>query len=339
MTIVWREMEKQKIKVFFLGAGAFAPPVLSALLQDDGVDVAGIVTQPDKPAGRKGILTPTPLGQWCQSGGIPFERVASVNDPVFLDQLRRLDPDLVVVVSFGQILKEELLALPRLGCFNVHASLLPAYRGASPIVSAVLNGETRTGVTFMRMDKGLDTGPVYRQVEMAVDDRMTAPELEKSLAELAGRHIGSCIRDLAAGKLTAVEQDHAAATLSRKIRKSHASLDWNAPSDELARKIRAFYPWPSVIFTVRQGDRMAMVKITAGKTVEGTGRPGQILSISRSGIAVACGRGALLLEKVIPEGKKEMRAADFANGFRLGPGMFFLNGPGILQSEGKKSNA
>ncbi len=328
-------MENQKVKVVFLGAGAFAPAVLDALLHDADITVAEIITQPDKPAGRKGILTPTPLGQWCQAGGIAFERAASVNDPAFLEHLRRLDPDLVVVVSFGQILKEDLLSLPRLGCFNVHASLLPAYRGASPIVSAVLNGETRTGVSFMRMDKGLDTGPVYRQVEMAVDEHMTAPELEKALAELAGRHIGRCIADLAAGKLVPAEQDHAAATLSRKIRKSHASLDWNAPADELARKIRAFYPWPSVVFTVQRGERPATVKITAGKTVEGTGRPGQILSISRNGITVACGRGALLLEKVVPEGKKEMRAADFANGFRLEPGMCFMNGPGILQSEGK----
>ncbi len=332
-------MENQKIKVVFMGAGAFAPPVLDALLHDARIIVAEVITQPDKPAGRKGVLTPTPLGQWCLSAGVPFERASSVNDPAFLDHLRSLGPDLVVVVSFGQILKEELLNLPRLGCFNVHASLLPAYRGASPIVSAVLNGESQTGVSFMRMDKGLDTGPVYRQVEMAVDDRMTAPELEKALAELAGRHIGGCIAELAAGKLTPAEQDHAAATLSRKIRKSHASLDWNAPADELARKIRAFYPWPSVVFTVQRGERPAAVKITAGKTVEGTGRPGQILSISRDGIAVACGQGALLLEKVVPEGKKEMRAGDFANGFRLEPGMFFLNGPGILQFEGKNSNA
>ena len=133
-------MENKKIKVVFLGAGAFAPPVLNALLHDADITVTEVITQPDKPAGRKGILTPTPLGQWCQAGGIPFERAASVNDPAFLEHLRQLDPDLVVVVSFGQILKEELLDLPRLGCFNVHASLLPAYRGASPIVSAVLNG-------------------------------------------------------------------------------------------------------------------------------------------------------------------------------------------------------
>ena len=198
-----------KIKTVFLGSGAFAPPVLEAMLRDDALEVLEIATQIDKPAGRKGILTPTPLGQWCLGAGCRFERVPSVNAEEYLSHLKLLAPDLIVVVSFGQILKEELLELPRLGCLNVHASLLPFYRGASPIVSAILNGESRTGVSFMRMDKGLDTGPVYRQYELEIGDRITAPELEAELAKLAGKHIGECIRQLAEGSLTAQEQDHA----------------------------------------------------------------------------------------------------------------------------------
>ena len=322
-------MDNGKLKIVFLGAGAFAPPVLDALLHDDGIEVAEVVTQEDKPAGRKGILTPTPLGQWCLAANVPFFRIGSVNTPDYLSHLRNLSPDLAVVVSFGQILKEELLGLPRFGCLNVHASLLPAYRGASPIVSAILNGENRTGVSFMRMDKGLDTGPVYQRLELEIGDTVTAPELENRLAVLAGQQIGACIRKVAAGELVPEEQDPAAATMSRKIRKSHAAMDWNCDADSLARKIRAFYPWPSVIFGVLRGDRAATVKITSGKPVPGSGTPGEILSITSSGITVACSSGALLLEKVIPEGKKEMRGVDFANGFRLEPGMIFLNGPGI----------
>lgn len=323
-------MNGKPVKTVFLGSGAFAPPVVEAMLEDKSLEVAEIATQVDKPAGRKGILTPTPLGQWCQSAGKPFERVLSVNAPDYLDHLRELAPDLIVVVSFGQILKEELLELPRLGCLNVHASLLPAYRGASPIVSAILNGETRTGVTFMRMDKGLDTGPVYQQFELEIGERTTTPELETALARLAGQHIGECIRRLADGTLAAQEQEHAKATMSRKIRKTHAALDWNSSPEILARKIRAFYPWPSVIFTCMRGDRPVSVKITSGRAAAGgSGQPGQILSITSEGITVACAQGALVLEKVIPEGKKEMRAADFANGFRLESGMIFLNGPGI----------
>ena len=322
-------MDEKKIKVVFLGAGAFAPRVLDALLHDEGIEVAEVVTQEDKPAGRKGILTPTPLGQWCLAANVPFLRIGSVNTPEYLSHLRTLAPDFAVVVSFGQILKEDLLDLPRFGCLNVHASLLPAYRGASPIISAILNGETRTGVSFMRMDKGLDTGPVYQRLELEIGDTVTAPVLEQQLAVLAGRHIGGCIRKVAAGELVPEVQDSVAATMSRKIRKNHASLDWSSPAEVLARKIRAFYPWPSVIFGVCRGDRAAMVKITAGKPVPGSGTPGEILSITSSGITVACGSEALLLEKVIPEGKKEMRGADFANGFRLERGMIFLNGPAV----------
>lgn len=322
------------VRTVFLGAGAFAAPVLKALLREEGITVAEVGTQVDKPAGRKGILTPTPLGQWCLGAGVPFVRVPSVNDPEYLAHLRELAPDLVVVVSFGQLLKEELLELPRLGCLNVHASLLPKYRGASPIVSAILNGETRTGVSFMRMEKGLDTGPVYSRLELEIGSRMTAPELEQALAELAGERIGGCIRDLAAGVLSPVEQDHAAATLSRKIRKSHASLDWNSDSAVLERKIRAFYPWPSAVFTFSRGDRPMTVKISAGRTAAASGgAPGKIESITPEGITVACCPGALLLEKVIPEGKKEMRAVDFAHGFRLEPGMFFQNGPAISETK------
>ena len=323
----------EKIRIAFLGAGPFAAPVLEALLKDSGIEVAEIVTQPDKPAGRKGILPPTPLGQWCRAAGVSFTSADSVNDPVFLEHIRtEVRPDVIIVVSFGQILKEELLELPRLGCLNVHASLLPKYRGASPIVSAILNGESRTGVSFMRMDRGLDTGPVYRQLEMPLDDTVTAPELEQALAKLAGSNLGDCLRKLAAGELTAAEQDSAAATLSRKIRKRHAALDWSNDAAALARKIRAFYPWPSTIFALQRGDRLLTVKIASGKAVDpgsDSSKPGEILSITREGITVACGTGALRLEKVIPEGKKEMRAADFANGFRLERGMSFLNGPGI----------
>lgn len=322
---------ENKIKIVFLGAGAFAPPVLNALLRDPDIEVLSVVTQPDKPAGRKGVLTPSPLGKWCETAGVPFERVPSVNAPDWLDKCRALAPDLAVVVSFGQLLKTELLELPPLGCLNVHASLLPKYRGASPIVSSILNGETVTGVSFMRMEKGLDTGPVYQQLELAIDEGITAPELENRLACLAGQHIGNCIRALASGTLQAREQDHATATLSRKIRKSHASIDWQEDAAALSRKIRAFYPWPSAIFTFPRGERTVMVKISAGRAepYSGKARPGEIISITQQGILAACGSNALLLERVIPEGKKEMKAADFANGFRLEPGAVFFNGPGI----------
>lgn len=323
----------RKIKLVFLGAGSFAVAVLAALLRDRRIGVPLIATQVDKPAGRRGVLTPTPLGKWCDGAGVVCERVASVNSPAFLARLRRLKPDLAVVAAFGQLLNGELLNLPSLGCLNVHASLLPKYRGASPVASAILNGETITGVSFMRMDKGLDTGPVYRRLETAVDGRMTAPELEAALAQLAAGEIGDCVCALAAGNLSPEKQNDAEATAAPKIRKAQAALNWNSDAQMLARKIRAFHPWPSVVFILPRAGRRTAVKISAGHAKPANpaepAKPGTILAVTAEGIAVACGSGTLFLEKVIPDSKKEMKGADFAHGFRLAPGLTLLNGSGI----------
>ena len=323
------EME-HRIRIVFLGSGMFAVPVLEGLRQNGELDVAHIVTQPDKPAGRKNVLTPTPVGKWCDAHGIPCERAGSVNDPAFLSKLRGLLPDMLVVVSFGQLLKEELLSLPRLGCLNVHASLLPKYRGASPIASAILNGERVSGVSFMRMDKGLDTGPVYETIASEIAPGTTTAELELELARLAGKSIGGCILRIADGSLKAVPQNDAEATLSRKIRKTHGAVAWEESAEHIARKILAFQPWPSVICTFPHQGRPLLVKILAGRTVPlpEPAAPGRILAVAADGITVACGADALRIEKVIPEGKKEMGAADFARGYRLEPGMEFSGGPG-----------
>ncbi|OQA82788.1 MAG: Methionyl-tRNA formyltransferase [Lentisphaerae bacterium ADurb.Bin242] len=323
------EME-HKIRIVFLGSGMFAVPVLEGLRQSGELDVVHVITQPDKPAGRKNVLTPTPVGKWCDAHGIACERVASVNDPVFLSRLRGVMPDMLVVVSFGQLLKEELLSLPKLGCLNVHASLLPRYRGASPVASAVLNGEKRTGVSFMRMDKGLDTGPVYETFPLEIAPGTTAAALEQELAQAAGRRIAGCVLRIADGSLRPVPQNNAEATLSRKIRKAHGSIVWEESAEQIARKIRAFQPWPSAIFTFPHQGRNFLVKILSGQTVPfpAPAAPGRILAIAPDGITVACGTDALRIERVIPEGKKEMGAADFARGFRLEPGMEFSGGPG-----------
>lgn len=321
---------KHRIRIVFLGSGMFAVPVLEGLRQSGGLDVAHIVTQPDKPAGRKNVLTPTPVGKWCDAHGIPCERAGTVNDSMFLSRLHGLSPDMLVVVSFGQLLKEELLSLPRLGCLNVHASLLPKYRGASPIASAILNGEKVTGVSFMRMDKGLDTGPVYETVPVEIAPGITTAALEQELARVAGESIAGCILRIADGFLRAVPQNDAEATLSRKIRKVHGAVAWEESAEQIARKILAFQPWPSAFCAFPHLGRNLLVKILSGRTVPlpAPAAPGRILAIAPDGITVACGTDALRIEKVIPEGKKEMGAADFARGFRLEPGMEFSGGPG-----------
>ncbi len=321
---------KHRIRIVFLGSGMFAVPVLEGLRQSGELDVAHIVTQPDKPAGRKNVLTPTPVGKWCDAHGIPCERAGTVNDSMFLSRLHGLSPDMLVVVSFGQLLKEELLSLPRLGCLNVHASLLPKYRGASPIASAILNGEKATGVSFMRMDKGLDTGPVYETVPVEIAPGTTTAALEQELARVAGKSIAGCILRIADGSLREVPQNDAEATLSRKIRKAHGSVVWEESAEQIARKILAFQPWPSAFCAFPHLGRNLLVKILSGRTVPlpAPAAPGRILAIAPDGITVACGTDALRIEKVIPEGKKEMGAADFARGFRLEPGMEFSGGSG-----------
>ena len=328
-------MENSKVKIFFFGSGAFAVPVLEALCLNPKIQMAGIVTQPDKPAGRKMILTPTPVGRWCDMHGIECRRAPNVNVPEFLETLQAEAPDIIVVVSFGQLLREALLNLPKFCCLNVHASLLPKYRGASPITSVVLNGEHESGVCFMRMDKGLDTGAVFESHRIALPPDIRTDTLEARLSGLAAEKIVSCILNITQHHLEALPQNHDAATVSKKIRKGDGSMKWAESAMVIDRKIRAFHPWPGVCFRLTLPERMVNVKITAGRflpppLLEPPGmhaKPGTILKLAKEGVVVACGAGAILIERVIPEGKKEMSAGDFARGFRLAADDIFADGP------------
>ena len=318
----------ETVNVFFLGAGAFAVPVLEALWKDPGIRLCGVGTQVDKAAGRKRILTPTPLGKWADDHGIDCQRIPSVNTPEFLDQVRAAAPDIVVVVSFGQLLKMDLLSLPRFGCFNVHASLLPRYRGASPITTALLNGDEETGVAFMRMEKGLDTGPVYETHRLAISPEITTGELEQQLAHLAGEHIGDALRRVANG-LEPVPQPEEGVTIAVKIRKSDGSVDFREDAAVIARKVRAFHGWPSMTFRVMMKDRIHTVKITRAKGTSWESpqaQPGEFIAYSNNQMMIRCGRGSLVVERVLPEGKKEMPVADFLNGCRISIGDILLNG-------------
>ena len=330
-------MENSKVKIIFFGSGAFAVPVLEALCLSPKIQMCGIVTQPDKPAGRKMVLTPTPVGRWCDMHGIECRRVPNVNAPEFFESLKAESPDMIVVVSFGQLLREELLNLPRFCCLNVHASLLPKYRGASPITSAVLNGERESGVSFMHMDKGLDTGAVFESHRLALPPDIRADTLEARLSGVAAEKIVACIMNITEHHLEAVPQNHDAATVSKKIRKGNGSIKWAESAMVIDRRLRAFYPWPGVCFRLALPDRAVNVKITAGRFIPSSVHvsspgtpattPGTILKLAKEGMTAACGAGAILIERVIPEGKKEMNAADFARGFRLAVGDVLADGP------------
>ena len=318
---------QNKVKIFYLGSGAFSVPVLDALTRDDRIELLGIGTQIDKAAGRKRILTPTPLGKWCDDRNIPCMRVPSVNTPEFLEMMRGLAPDIIVVVSFGQLLKIDLLNIPKFGCFNVHASLLPAYRGASPIATAVLNGDAETGVAFMQMEKGLDTGPVYELHRMAMPEEITTGELEQQLAQLAGGKIGDCLIRVSEG-LTPVAQGTESVTVSVKIRKTDGAVDFREDAMVIARKVRAFYGWPSMTFRAALKNRTINVKIMRAKGIscETQGQPGEFIAYTNNQMMIRCGNGALAIERVLPEGKKEMPVSDFLNGCHISVGDILLNG-------------
>lgn len=324
--------ESPVIKICFAGAGAFAVPVLAALLEEKGIVISRIITQMDKPAGRKKLLTPTPVGLFCEEKNIPCEKVPNINEPSFLASLAAEKMDFLLVVSFGQILKKDLLALPGKGCLNIHASILPEYRGASPIISVLRAGEKKTGVTLMQMDAGLDTGDILEIYPYDIPEGIRADALEEALAQLAGSRIGEGLQKHFRGELTPLPQDHTKATLTRKIRKKDGSIFWEKmDAEEIEHMISAYTPWPSAVFTLEQNGKLIQVKLTSGKALEETGKPdelpGQIVSPEKHAFTVQCGNGTLLrVEKVIPEGKKEMDAGDFARGYLKGATLLG-NGP------------
>lgn len=305
-------MQKNKVKVYFLGSGAFAVPFLDALSRADNIELVGVGTQPDKPSGRKRLPKPTPLGGFADAVGIPCRRVPAVCSDEFMRLLGELQPDIVVVVSFGQILRECLLNFPKFGCLNVHGSILPKYRGASPLASSILSGDTVNGITFMRMDKGLDTGPIYSVTTMDVPPTMNSQTLEIALSELGSRNIAGIIERIADG-LQPIPQDESEATFTRKIHKSDGSIRWSEPADVLERKIRAYYSWPASTFRIMGRNGIQSIKITEARLASGSGVPGTTLVSDKRWI-VACGQGAIEIVRIIPEGSREMNAADFIRG-------------------------
>jgi len=305
------------VKVVFLGSGGFAIPSLEALLAA-GHDVRAVVTQPDREKGRGRSLTPPPVKPVAQAHGVPVLQPAKVRAPEALAALAALAPDVSVVVAYGQILPGSLIRQPRLGTVNVHASLLPRYRGAAPIQWAIASGERETGVTTMLIDEGLDTGPVLLSRTTPIGASETAPELEARLARLGASLLLESLTGLADGTLQATPQDSALATHAPIIRKSDGVADFRWRAEQIANRIRGFQPWPGVT-AVLAGTRLELMRaqVEAGAC---TGEPGCVLAADRSGILVACGEATLLrVTDVKPESRRAMPAAAYAAGARLQP--------------------
>jgi len=304
-----------RLRIVFFGTPEFAVPSLRALL--DGLDsVVGVVCQPDKPAGRGQRLVAPPVKQLAQEHQVAVLQPAKLRAPEPLAALEKLQPDLIVVAAYGKILPPTMLALPRHGCINVHASLLPKYRGAAPIQWAILRGETVTGITIMQMNEGMDTGDVLLQRRTTIDDQETYGELQSRLAELGATALLEALERLKRGELRPQPQDDRAATMAPMIDKEDGRLDWRRPAVELARVVRAFNPWPSA-FTTIDG---VLLKIHRARAVDSRAdSPGTVLRADEA-ILVGCGEGALQLDELQLAGRRRLPAADFLRGVRLKPG-------------------
>ena len=307
-------------KIVFMGTPDIAVTCLSRLL-DAGFPVGAVVTRIDKPKGRRAILTPPPVKVYADEHGIPVVQPRTLRDDAFAGWLSMIDPDLILVVAFGMILPENVLAYPKYGCINVHASLLPKYRGAAPMQRAIMEGETETGVTIMYMDAGLDTGDMIFARSTPITDSDTLETVHDRLAGLGADLLVSTVRTLEEGKpLPREKQNGDAATYAAKIEREDAAIDFTRPAVELDRLIRALTPIPYAFFTMKDGKT---VKVLSARPVDGEGTPGTVLALSQEGtgcIRVACGTGALDLYRIKPEGKGGMTAAEYLRGRKLAVG-------------------
>jgi methionyl-tRNA formyltransferase len=311
------------MRVVFMGTAELACASLRALLQPGPFTVQAVVTQPNRPKGRQLKPQPSAVFQVGAAAALPILQPEKARDPVFFQQLAAFEPEIIVVAAYGQILPQSILDLPRFGCVNVHTSLLPKYRGAAPIQWAILNNDTETGVTIMKMSAGLDTGDILSQRATPIGPDETAASLHDRLAILGAELLVETLPRVVAGESTAKPQNEAQATYARKITKEDGHLDWSQPALALRNKVRAFTPWPGAYtFCPDQGDGR-MLKIWRAEIEPGEGQPGCVLETDRSKLIVACGTDALRIDELQLQGGRKMSTADFLAGHALPPGSRF----------------
>ncbi len=304
------------MRVLFYGTPAFSVPTLEALLQHHRV--AAVVTQPDRPAHRGQRLTASPVKERALVAGIPVVQPARLHDPEWPERLRAYAPDVAVVVAFGQILPRAVLDVPPRGSINVHASLLPKYRGAAPIAWAIIRGETETGVSIMQMDEGMDTGPVLSTVRTPIGPDETAGELATRLADLGARALVDALGRL--DSLSPAPQQHAAASLAPRLKKEDGHLDWRRPARELVNLVRGSHPWPGALTRTPGGGLLIWRASAAEATVAAP--PGTLVPHADT-LAVATGAGVLLPVEVQAEGRRALAWREYLRGARLTAGAVF----------------
>lgn len=322
------------MRVVFMGTPDFAVGALESLIEA-GHQVTAVVTQPDKPKGRGKELQMTPIKVCAQKHGIPVFQPVKIREPEAVETLRSYQADIFVVAAFGQILPEEILSMPRYGCVNIHASLLPKYRGAGPIQWAIINGEKITGVTIMRMDKGLDTGDMLFKTEVEIAPRETADTLHDKLAEAGARLIVEALAKIEAGDVTSVKQNDADSCYAKMLNKSMGKIDWQMEAEKLDCLIRGLISWPgaSAVYrgktlkiweeeAVSEQELMTWEGLPGQRegTFAGNAQPGTVIRVEKDAFFVQTGKGALKILSVQPEGKKRMAVKDFLLGYPMKPG-------------------
>ncbi len=312
----------EKLRVVFMGTPEFACPTLQKLM-DRGEEVIAVVTQPDRPKGRGQKTVPTLVKELAEKNGITVFQPPRVRAPEFIEKLKEMNPDLIVVVAFGQILPKALLEIPKFGCINVHASLLPRYRGAAPLNWCIINGETETGVTTMLMDEGLDTGAMLLKKTTPIDPDEDTSSLHDRLSVLGAETLSETLDLLAAGKLTPEKQDNSLSCYAPLLKKEHGLIDWNKSARSIRNMVRGMSPWPGA-FTRLDGKLLKIYKVrTDSMGSEEDSSPGMVLKADRDGIEVACGSGSVIIDELQLEGRKRLPAGELLAGYKIAPGTIF----------------
>ncbi len=299
------------MRLVYMGTPRFAVPPLQALAQA-GHEIIGVVTRIDKPAGRGRTIAEPPVKTAARDLGLTVYQPRRVRDPDFIETLRRLNADVIVVAAYGQILPKEILSMPKYGCINIHASLLPLYRGAAPINWAIIRGDAATGITIMQMDEGMDTGAILVQEGLPIDPKDTSGTLTEKLSLLGAKLVARALPLVESGNLGPIAQEGSKATLAPLLNKEDGLIDWTLPAAEIRSRVRGLTPWPGA-YTFLEG---ALLKVLEAEAAPGSSSPGTI-SVSDSGaMEVGTGEGLLRVHLVQPAGKKPMSSQDFLRGHR-----------------------
>jgi len=303
--------------VIFMGTPSFAVPTLHAIHESEH-ELIGVVTQPDRPRGRGRKVGISPVKELAMALGLPVIQPQTTKDNAFIGEVRRMSPHLIVVAAYGRILTRDLLNIPPLGCINVHASLLPKYRGAAPIQWAIVNGERKTGVTIMKMDEGMDTGDILMVHEVEIGDEDTAQSLHDRLARVGAGLIVKAMDGLERGTLQSIPQNHRQASYAPPLGKEDGLIDWSLEAQAILNRIRGLNPWPGA-FSYFKGSRL---KIFSGEVIheEAREKPGTVVRSGPRGVTVTTGKGTLLIKEVQLEGRKRMPMGEFIIGNEIRPG-------------------